>query len=225
MAYLGLKAKSFIREALLKNPTARMEDLFVKATDQGITASVSAVFGNAFDEIFHKLRTEGAFDSFNAQGEPEDPDPKSNGTGPPPVEDPDPEDEEDGAPDMPGPDLPSSCVVCGCTEEDCRECIEETGTPCSWAYMIESTGQLICTRCVSRMMPLSPGEPPLPHQAGGEQPTQISVAGPGGSFEALYYEDRVELRATVPLEVGEDIVKRLLLRMHPTNKGVWAGGS
>jgi hypothetical protein len=25
-----------------------------------------------------------------------------------------------------------SCRICHCTEDDCRQCIEETGKPCSW---------------------------------------------------------------------------------------------
>ncbi|UKY87435.1 hypothetical protein [Elizabethkingia anophelis] len=25
-----------------------------------------------------------------------------------------------------------SCRVCGCTEWDCRQCIERTGEPCYW---------------------------------------------------------------------------------------------
>ena len=25
------------------------------------------------------------------------------------------------------------CRVCGCTDDDCRQCIEKTGQPCSWA--------------------------------------------------------------------------------------------
>lgn len=24
------------------------------------------------------------------------------------------------------------CKVCGCTEDDCRQCIEKTGSPCVW---------------------------------------------------------------------------------------------
>ena len=28
--------------------------------------------------------------------------------------------------------LPGTCRVCGCTDEDCRQCIEKTGQPCSW---------------------------------------------------------------------------------------------
>ena len=24
------------------------------------------------------------------------------------------------------------CRVCGCTDDDCRQCIEKTGEPCCW---------------------------------------------------------------------------------------------
>lgn len=34
------------------------------------------------------------------------------------------------------------CRVCGCTEDDCRECIEATGEPCHW---VEPN---LCSRCV-----------------------------------------------------------------------------
>jgi hypothetical protein len=35
------------------------------------------------------------------------------------------------------------CRICGCTEEDCRLCIEATGEPCSWA----DDTRTICSRC------------------------------------------------------------------------------
>jgi hypothetical protein len=28
--------------------------------------------------------------------------------------------------------LPRQCRVCGCTDDDCRQCIERTGEPCRW---------------------------------------------------------------------------------------------
>lgn len=28
--------------------------------------------------------------------------------------------------------LHRKCRVCGCTDDDCRQCIERTGKPCSW---------------------------------------------------------------------------------------------
>lgn len=30
-----------------------------------------------------------------------------------------------------------ACRVCGCTDDDCRGCIERTGAPCSWCAPLE----------------------------------------------------------------------------------------
>jgi hypothetical protein len=30
------------------------------------------------------------------------------------------------------PDSARTCRVCGCTDDDCRRCIEKTGRPCHW---------------------------------------------------------------------------------------------
>lgn len=38
----------------------------------------------------------------------------------------------------------AACRVCGCTDDDCSECIERTGAPCSWA----EAG--LCSACVGR---------------------------------------------------------------------------
>jgi hypothetical protein len=27
---------------------------------------------------------------------------------------------------------PRRCRICGCTDDDCRQCIEKTGEPCYW---------------------------------------------------------------------------------------------
>lgn len=35
------------------------------------------------------------------------------------------------------------CRICGCTEDDCRQCIAATGSPCSW----DDDDPDICTRC------------------------------------------------------------------------------
>jgi len=35
----------------------------------------------------------------------------------------------------------TKCRVCGCTNDDCRQCIEASGQPCSWA------APYLCTRC------------------------------------------------------------------------------
>jgi hypothetical protein len=42
---------------------------------------------------------------------------------------------------------PGVCNVCGCTETNCRHCIERTGEPCSWA----NEERTVCTACVGRM--------------------------------------------------------------------------
>lgn len=43
-----------------------------------------------------------------------------------------------------------TCIRCGCTDNDCRQCIERTGTPCHWVsedlcsacdFRIEANGQ------------------------------------------------------------------------------------
>lgn len=34
-----------------------------------------------------------------------------------------------------------TCRGCGCTDDDCRECIEATGTPCHWVEFD------LCSRC------------------------------------------------------------------------------
>jgi hypothetical protein len=36
-----------------------------------------------------------------------------------------------------------ACRICGCTDDDCSQCIEKTGQPCSW---IEDD---LCTACAS----------------------------------------------------------------------------
>lgn len=36
-----------------------------------------------------------------------------------------------------------SCKICGCTDEDCRQCIQKTGMPCHWV------GPNLCSACVS----------------------------------------------------------------------------
>lgn len=36
---------------------------------------------------------------------------------------------------------PRACRVCGCTDDDCSQCIEATGEPCHW---VEKD---LCSRC------------------------------------------------------------------------------
>ena len=28
-----------------------------------------------------------------------------------------------------------TCRICGCTDDDCRQCIEKTGSPCYWVEL------------------------------------------------------------------------------------------
>lgn len=37
------------------------------------------------------------------------------------------------------------CQICGCTQEDCTNCIERTGSPCSWTDQTET----MCSACQS----------------------------------------------------------------------------
>lgn len=39
--------------------------------------------------------------------------------------------------------IPGICRVCGCTELDCRQCVEKTGKPCHW---VDAT-QTLCSAC------------------------------------------------------------------------------
>lgn len=44
-----------------------------------------------------------------------------------------------------GVDRPSGvCQKCGCTEEDCSNCIKQTGGPCHWA----NKERTLCSACV-----------------------------------------------------------------------------
>ena len=35
-----------------------------------------------------------------------------------------------------------TCAKCGCTDDDCRQCIAKTGEPCYWV------GLALCSACV-----------------------------------------------------------------------------
>ena len=37
------------------------------------------------------------------------------------------------------------CRMCGCTDYDCRGCIERTGEPCGWA----NEAHTLCTACLN----------------------------------------------------------------------------
>lgn len=37
-----------------------------------------------------------------------------------------------------------TCRACGCTDEDCRQCIEKTGVPCHWV------ADDLCSACLDQ---------------------------------------------------------------------------
>jgi hypothetical protein len=39
----------------------------------------------------------------------------------------------------------NKCKFCGCVDEDCSQCIDKTGEPCSWTVI--SGKDSVCTRC------------------------------------------------------------------------------
>ncbi len=39
--------------------------------------------------------------------------------------------------------VPGTCAICGCTEEDCHQCIERTGQPCTWV----NSQRTVCSAC------------------------------------------------------------------------------
>jgi hypothetical protein len=45
-------------------------------------------------------------------------------------------------------DRPGVCQVCGCTDNDCRLCIERTGHPCSWV----NDEHTLCSACAARLV-------------------------------------------------------------------------
>lgn len=40
------------------------------------------------------------------------------------------------------PEPERTCRICGCTDEDCTQCVEKTGRPCSWV------SEDLCSACV-----------------------------------------------------------------------------
>ena len=45
------------------------------------------------------------------------------------------------------------CRECGCTDDDCRECVERTGEPCSWVPEPNAhPGGPICSACLFSVM-------------------------------------------------------------------------
>ncbi len=56
---------------------------------------------------------------------------------------------EVGLPPMKGA-TPAACRVCGCTDDDCRPCIEATGEPCMWIDERRNADGPICSCCAER---------------------------------------------------------------------------
>jgi hypothetical protein len=46
------------------------------------------------------------------------------------------------------------CRVCGCTDDDCHQCIEKTGVPCHW---VEAD---LCSACADETDDYDDGEDP-----------------------------------------------------------------
>lgn len=59
-----------------------------------------------------------------------------------------------------------TCKICGCTDNDCRQCIEATGEPCFW---VDDTHEL-CSRCDPEMQ----ADPSLTEDQAFELLTQAS---------------------------------------------------
>lgn len=53
-----------------------------------------------------------------------------------------------------------ACRVCGCTDDDCSQCVEKTGEPCSWV----SPG--LCSACVDDVDEHAPPRIPCPRRSG-----------------------------------------------------------
>ncbi len=45
---------------------------------------------------------------------------------------------------------PASCRLCGCTERDCRGCVERTGAPCSWTEEPGADRLGLCSACAAQ---------------------------------------------------------------------------
>ncbi len=127
-----------------------------------------------------------------------------------------PEEATEAPPTVEGPGPLQVCIVCGCN--DLRACADRDGHPCRWSFKTKSGP--ICSACADEMVPLggtaSPGEPPDAYDLAEQQPVSVTVANPElGSLEALFYPDRVELRATLPVAEGKAMVKEVHRAIQP----------
>lgn len=50
----------------------------------------------------------------------------------------------------------NKCQICGCTDSDCRNCIERTGEPCHWV----DEEQTLCSACVKVFKRFPPDQIP-----------------------------------------------------------------
>jgi len=65
---------------------------------------------------------------------------------------------------------PQTCRVCGCTENDCSQCIEKTGQPCHWV------AKDLCSACV---------------------PLKIRAEYKGTLKDVAHYTDNIKLKGTI----------------------------
>lgn len=99
-------------------------------------------------------------------------------------------------PESEDPDLERRCRVCGCTDDDCRQCVEKTGEPCRW---VEAD---LCSACQNE--PIRIDRPtfrtfPKP----GEFVTGLDFGGPGGLTARVTVEALADGRFRV-VDVGYD---------------------
>lgn len=45
--------------------------------------------------------------------------------------------------------ISGTCKICGCTDNDCTQCIEKTGNPCYWV----DDSHTLCSACDDTEMP------------------------------------------------------------------------
>jgi hypothetical protein len=97
----------------------------------------------------------------------------------------------DGRDDSAGPDdtAPSrTCSVCGCTDLDCRQCIEATGEPCHWVWWD------LCSRCQRRFIrTFQPGFVPAVERGLKTQtvrPRPKRMPRPGDIIECRYWSGK-----------------------------------
>jgi len=63
------------------------------------------------------------------------------------------------------------CRCCGCTEDDCSQCVERTGDACSWA----TPALDLCTACTCDVCGVEAhGKPRFVHPLIGERPRRFS---------------------------------------------------